>query len=211
MNAHQAKQRRKDRKEKDKEAEEKRSRSELEQRQRPGVGGSRSAKEHLLKQRELVALVTAEIGEDDDELSGLDAVDDVVGTLGPALEDGDLDRAGWDRDGPYAQSGMEAGFSGALLDDPSSRSGRVGRKHQAALDDSSSTCSSDSLPSVRPPASGSYGRPNLPEQSHPLLSRSGTPVFPTLFKICETDLNACLLVTTCLDVGMRVLKLFLRG
>lgn len=169
----QAKQRRKDRKDKDKEAEEKRVRSEQESRQRQSE--LLRSKERLLKEREILLLTPVDTGEEEDELSGLDTVDDVVvGTLGPAIEDGDIDRTSWEREGSYGHSAMEAaGFSGALLEEGSTRNGRGGRKHQSsALDDSSSTCSSDSLPSVRPSMNGSFGlRPSLADQNHAVLSR----------------------------------------
>ncbi|KAG0612014.1 hypothetical protein M758_7G183800 [Ceratodon purpureus] len=168
----QAKQRRKDRKDKDKEAEEKRVRVEQENRQRQSE--SSRAKDRSSKERVAISLTPVDGGEEDDELSCVDAVDDVVGTLGPATEDGDVDRASWERDVSYGQSGMDtAGFSGAVLEDGPTRNGRAGRKNQAsALDDSSSTCSSDSLPSVRPSMNGSYSvRPSLPEQNHAVLSR----------------------------------------
>jgi hypothetical protein len=131
-------------------------------------------KDRASKERETISLTPVDGGEEEDELSGLDAIDDVVGTLGPATEDGDVDRTSWERDVSYGQSGMEAaGFSGALLEEGSTRNGRAGRRNQAsALDDSSSTCSSDSLPSVRPSMNGSYSvRPSLPEQNHTVLSR----------------------------------------
>ena len=167
----QAKQRRKDRKEKDKEAEEKRVRVEQESRQRPS--DLSRAKERLLKERNILLHSPADVEEDD--LSGLDTVDNViVGTLGPATEDGDVDRTSWDREGSYGQSGMEAaGFSGALLEEGSTRNGRIGRKHHASvLDDSSSTCSTDSLPSVRPCMNGSYNSgPSVPEHDHAVSSR----------------------------------------
>jgi hypothetical protein len=126
-----------------------------------------------LKERNILLHSPADVEEDD--LSGLDTVDNViVGTLGPATEDGDVDRTSWDREGSYGQSGMEAaGFSGALLEEGSTRNGRIGRKHHASvLDDSSSTCSSDSLPSVRPCMNGSYNSgPSVPEHDHTVSSR----------------------------------------
>jgi hypothetical protein len=162
----QAKQRRKDRKEKDKEAEEKRVRLEQEDRQRKS--DVLRPKERLLKEHEVLLLTPADIGEEEDDLSGMDTVDDVVGTLGPAIEDGDNDLTGWEREGSYGQSGMEvAGFSGAVLEEGLTQNGRGERKHRAsALDDSSSTCSSDSLPSVRPSLNGSFNlRTSLPDQN----------------------------------------------
>ncbi|KAL2609820.1 hypothetical protein R1flu_028393 [Riccia fluitans] len=165
----QAKQRRKDRKEKDKEAEEKKVRLEQEQRQRRDTT-NRTAKERL-QERTLSPLVSAEAGEDEDNLTGLEPVDEVVGTLGPATEDGDTDHASWEREGSYGPNGMEAGFSGAILED-SARNHRGNRKQQTSLDDSSSTCSSDSLPSVRAGANDSFvSRPDLPEKS--VLPRRG--------------------------------------
>ncbi|CAK9882953.1 unnamed protein product [Sphagnum jensenii] len=169
----QAKQRRKDRKEKDKEAEEKRVRLEQEDRQRKS--DVLRPKERLLKEHEILLLTPADIGEEEDDLSGMDTVDDVVGTLGPAIEDGDNDLTGWEREGSYGQSGMEvAGFSGAVLEEGLTQNGRGERKHRAsALDDSSSTCSSDSLPSVRPSLNGSFNlRASLPDQN--LASSRGT-------------------------------------
>ncbi|CAK9237092.1 unnamed protein product, partial [Sphagnum troendelagicum] len=169
----QAKQRRKDRKEKDKEAEEKRVRLEQEDRQRKS--DVLRPKERLLKEHEILLLTPADIGEEEDDLSGMDTVDDVVGTLGPAIEDGDNDITGWEREGSYGQSGMEvAGFSGAVLEEGLTQNGRGERKHRAsALDDSSSTCSSDSLPSVRPSLNGSFNlRASLPDQN--LASSRGT-------------------------------------
>lgn len=175
----QAKQRRKDRKEKDKEAEEKRVRVEQESRQRPSAV---SRSKERLKERNILLLTPADVGDEEDDLSGLDTVDDViVGTLGPATEDGDVDRTSWEREGPCSQSGMEdAGFSGAVLEEGSTRNGRIGRKHQAAmLDDSSSTCSTDSLPSVRPCMNGSYNSgPSVPEHNHTVASRY---IFPCKF------------------------------
>ncbi|CAM6009525.1 unnamed protein product [Sphagnum balticum] len=169
----QAKQRRKDRKEKDKEAEEKRVRLGQEDRQRKS--DVLRPKERLLKEHEVLLLTPADIGEEEDDLSGMDTVDDVVGTLGPAIEDGDNDLTGWEREGSYGQSGMEvAGFSGAVLEEGLTQNGRGERKHRAsALDDSSSTCSSDSLPSVRPSLNGSFNlRASLPDQN--LASSRGT-------------------------------------
>lgn len=134
-------------------------------------------KERMLKDRKIVSLIPADAGEEEDEFIGLDAIDDVVGTLGPATEDGDVDRTSWEREVSYGQNGMEAaGFSGAL-EESLIRNGRAGRKNQAsALDDSSSTCSSDSLPSARPSTNGSYSmRPSLPEQNHTVLSRCVRP------------------------------------
>lgn len=169
----QAKQRRKDRKEKDKEAEEKRVRVEQETRQRPS--DLSRAKEQLLKERNILLHSPADVGEEEDDLSGVDTVDNViVGTLGPATEDGDVDRTSWDREGSCGQSGMEAaGFSGALLEEGSIRNSGIGQKHHASvLDDSSSTCSSDSLPSVRPCMNGSYNSgPSVPEHDHVVSSR----------------------------------------
>lgn len=130
-------------------------------------------KERILKDREIISLIPAVPVEEEDEFSGLDAIDDVVGTLGPATEDGDVDRTSWEREVSCGQNGMEAaGFSGAI-EEGLIRNGRTGRKNQtSALDDSSSTCSSDSLPSARPSMNGSYSmRPSLPEQNHTVLSR----------------------------------------
>ena len=191
----QAKQRRKDRKEKDKEAEEKRVRVEQESRQRPS-DVSRS-KERLLKERNILLLTPADVGDEEDDLSGLDTVDDViVGTFGPATEYGDVDRTSWEREGPYSQSGMEdAGFSGAVLEEGSTRNGRIGRKHQAAiLDDSSSTCSTDSLPSVRPCMNGSCNSgPSVPEHNHTVASRY---IFPCKFTYLQTQDYSCGLYTS---------------
>ncbi|XP_024401226.1 uncharacterized protein [Physcomitrium patens] len=168
----QAKQRRKDRKDKDKEAEEKRARVEQENRQRQSE--SSRPKERMSKGRGIISLVPADAGEVD-HLSGLDATDDVVGTLGLAGEDCDVDHTTWERDASYGHSGMEAaGFSGAH-EESSARNGRAARKNQAsALDDSSSTCSSDSLPSVRPSMNGgTYSmRPGLSDQNHAVLTRA---------------------------------------
>ncbi|BFI22690.1 hypothetical protein MPTK1_8g14880 [Marchantia polymorpha subsp. ruderalis] len=160
----QAKQRRKDRKEKDKEAEEKKVRLEQEQRQRRDIS-SRISKDRLHQERVLSPLVSTEAVEDEDNHPGLDPTDDVVGTLGPATEDGDTDHASWEREGSYVPNGMEAGFSGAMLEE-ATRNRRGSRKQQMTLDDSSSTCSSDSLPSVRASMNESFvSRPILPEQS----------------------------------------------
>ncbi|KAG6550159.1 hypothetical protein Mapa_008116 [Marchantia paleacea] len=166
----QAKQRRKDRKEKDKEAEEKKVRLEQEQRQRRDIS-SRISKDRLHQERVLSPLVSTEAVEDEDNHPGLDPIDDVVGTLGPATEDGDTDHASWEREGSYGPNGMEAGFSGAMLEE-ATRNRRGSRKQQMTLDDSSSTCSSDSLPSVRASMNDSFvSRPILPEQS--VLPRRG--------------------------------------
>ncbi|XP_073394018.1 uncharacterized protein [Physcomitrium patens] len=154
----QAKQRRKDRKDKDKETEERRVRVEQENRQRQSE--SSRPKERMPKGRGIISLIPA------------DATDD-VGTLGLATEDGDVDHTTWERDVSYGHSGMEtAEFSGAH-EGSSTRNGRAARKNQAsAFDDSSSTCSSDSLPSVRPSMNGSYStRPSLSEQNHTVLNR----------------------------------------
>ncbi|KAL3678706.1 hypothetical protein R1sor_021662 [Riccia sorocarpa] len=158
----QAKQRRKDRKEKDKEAEEKKIRLEQEQRQRRDAT-KRTSKERL-QERTLSPVASTEAGDDEDNLACLETVDEVVGTLGPATEDGDTDHAGWEREGSYGPNSMEAGFSGAVLED--SARNRRSRKQQTSLDDSSSTCSSDSLPSVRAGPTDSFvSRPDLPEKS----------------------------------------------
>ena len=146
----------------------------VEQENRQRQSESSRPKERSSKEREVVSLTPVDGGQEEDDLSGLDAIDDVVGTLGPAAEDGDVGRTSWERDGSYGHSGMEAaGFSGAILEDGSTRNGRAGRKNQASvLDDSSSTCSSDSLPSVRPSMNGSYSmRRSLPEQNHAVLTR----------------------------------------
>lgn len=145
---------------------------EQEQRQQHDHASNRaSSKENSHKEQELSPMVLTEAGEDEDELSGLDPIDDVVGTLGPAIEDGDADRVGWEREASYAQNGMEAGFSGAVLVEDATRnhqsSSSSSRKQHATVDDSSSTCSSDSLPSVRTAMNESFvARSNMPEQSH---------------------------------------------
>ncbi len=164
----QAKQRRKDRKEKDKEPEEKCSQLEQESfQQQPAV---LRPKERLQKESEILLLNPADTEKEEHDLSGLDTVVDVVGTLGLAMEDGDNDHTGWERGaGSYGQSGMEvAGFSGAVLEEGLAQNGKDELKHQAsALDDSSSTCSSDSLPSVRPSLNDSFdSQHSMTDQNH---------------------------------------------
>jgi hypothetical protein len=164
----QAKQRRKDRKEKDKEPEEKCS--QLEQESFQQQSAVLKPKERLQKESEILLLNPADTGKEEHDLSGMDTVVDVVGTLGLAIEDGDNDHTGWERGaGSYGQSGMEvAGFSGAVLEEGLAQNGKDELKHQAsALDDSSSTCSSDSLPSVRPSLNDSFdSQPSMTDQNH---------------------------------------------
>ncbi|CAM5998942.1 unnamed protein product [Sphagnum balticum] len=164
----QAKQRRKDRKEKDKEPEEKCS--QLEQESFQQQSAVLRPKERLQKESEILLLNPADTEKEEHDLSGMDTVVDVVGTLGLAMEDGDNDHTGWERGaGSYGQSGMEvAGFSGAVLEEGLAQNGKDELKHQAsALDDSSSTCSSDSLPSVRPSLNDSFdSQPSMTDQNH---------------------------------------------
>ena len=78
------------------------------------------------------------MGDDDDDSSVLDNVDGVVGTLRPATEDV------WEREGAEMHQAMEASFSGGSCID-SAPNGQSTQTQEGLLDDSSSTCSSDSI------------------------------------------------------------------
>ena len=81
---------------------------------------------------------TSIMGDDDDDSSVLDNVDGVVGTLRPATEDV------WEREGAEMHQAMEASFSGGSCID-SAPNGQSTQTQEGLLDDSSSTCSSDSI------------------------------------------------------------------
>lgn len=162
----QAKQKRNNRKDKNRGREEKGSSLVQDKDQQENSSRSRKLNEICLEECATPNLASLGTAEEDDDLSGLDTTDDVVGTLGPAVEDGDLDRTDWDRDGSETHQVMEASFSGDVSTQPV-QSCRVGRKHQVAIDDSSSTCSTDSLASVV--VNASYkGRPSLADRSQSL-------------------------------------------
>jgi len=161
----QAKQKRNNRKDKNRGREEKGS-SLLQDKDQQENSLSRKLNESCLEECATPNLANLRTAEEDDDLSGLDTTDNFVGTLGPAIEDGDLDRTDWDRDDSETHQVMEASFSGDVSMQPA-QSCRVGRKHQVAVDDSSSTCSTDSLASVV--ANASYkGRPLLADRSQSL-------------------------------------------
>lgn len=161
----QAKQKRNNRKEKNRGREEKGSSLVQDKDQQENSSRSRKLNEICLEECATPNLASVGTAEEDDDLSGLDTTDNVVGTLGPAVEDGDLDRTDWDMDGSETHPVMEASFSGDVSMQPV-QSCRVGRKHQVAIDDSSSTCSTDSLASV---VNASYkGRPSLADRSQSL-------------------------------------------
>lgn len=163
----QAKQKRNNRKDKNRGREEKGS-SLVQDKDHQENSSRRTLNESCLEECATPNRANLGTAEEDDDLSGLDTTDNVVGTLGPAIEDGDLDRTDWDRDGSEAHQVMEASFSGDVSMQPA-QSCRVGRKHQVAVDDSSSTCSTDSLASVV--VNASYkGRPSLADRS-PSLNR----------------------------------------
>lgn len=162
----QAKQKRNNRKDKNRGREEKGSSLVQDKDQQENSSRSRKLNESCLEECATPNLASLGTAEEDDDLSGLDTTDDVVGTLGPAVEDGDLDRTDWDRDGSETHQVMEASFSGDVSTQPV-QSCRVGRKHQVTIDDSSSTCSTDSLASVV--VNASYkGRPSLADRSQSL-------------------------------------------
>ncbi|MCO5606875.1 hypothetical protein L7F22_061066 [Adiantum nelumboides] len=148
----QAKQRRNNRKEKERDGEEK----------QPGAGGQSRLEEGSTSSRAALSLSkeasirTAEVVDEDDDSSVLDNTDGIVGTLQAAIEDGDADRIFWEREGSDLHHSMEASFSGGSCID-SAQNGRSNRKKQSLLDDSSSTCSSDSIPSNNATIGG-FGR-----------------------------------------------------
>ncbi|KAH9297928.1 hypothetical protein KI387_029610, partial [Taxus chinensis] len=147
----QAKQRRSSRKEKDRARNDKVEMNVQHQHQREVLSGIRnldisSSKESSLPVMEILGTP------DDGDLSRLYKTDNVVGIIGPETEDGDVSRVDWDRDSSEMQQDMEASFSGAVS--VPAQSVRIGRKQRPALDDSSSTCSTDSLASVA--MNGSY-------------------------------------------------------
>lgn len=55
----------------------------------------------MLKDWEIILLIFVDVGEEDDEFSGLDVIDDVVGILGFVIEDGDVDCISWEREVLY--------------------------------------------------------------------------------------------------------------
>ncbi|MCO5586445.1 hypothetical protein L7F22_040385 [Adiantum nelumboides] len=148
----QAKQRRNNRKEKERDGEEK----------QPGAGGQSRLGEGSTSSRAALSLSkeasirTAEVVDEDDDSSVLDNTDGIVGTLQAAIEDGDADRIFWEREGSDLHHSMEASFSGGSCID-SAQNGHSNRKKQSLLDDSSSTCSSDSIPSNNATIGG-FGR-----------------------------------------------------
>jgi hypothetical protein len=87
------------------------------------------------------------MGDDDDDSSVIDNVDGIVGTLRPAIEDV------WEREGSEMHQVMEASFSGGSCID-SVPNGQCNQTHEGILDDSSSTCSSDSILSLHSASNG---------------------------------------------------------
>ncbi|KAI5084590.1 hypothetical protein GOP47_0000759 [Adiantum capillus-veneris] len=148
----QAKQRRNIRKEKEKDGEEKQSVAGGQSRLGEGSTSSRAS----LSSSKEASIRTGDIVDDDDDSSVLDNTDGIVGTLRAALEDGDADRTFWEREGSDFHPTTEASFSGGSCID-SAQNGRSNRKQQSLLDDSSSTCSSDSIPSNNTTLDG-FGR-----------------------------------------------------
>ena len=110
--------------------------------------------------------------EDDDSTILVD-VGGVVSMLIPATEDGEVDQLIWEREA----SEMEATFSGASCLDFVSND-RTNRKHEGFLDDSSSTCSSDSILSLCDASNG------------PSWKRSST----NLGDLSQTSASRCILV-----------------
>lgn len=164
----QAKQRRNNRKENEKVVEEKHISVVQDPRQRDDSTSSTTTRTCLLKGP---SNTTVDLGDEDDDLSVLDTNDNIVGTLGPAVEDGDADHALWEREGSETNQVMEASFSGSLCVN-SAQDGRSDRKHQALLDDSSSTCSSDSIPSLCAASNGSSRRRLiLPDKNDTSINR----------------------------------------
>ncbi|KAH7297241.1 hypothetical protein KP509_26G060700 [Ceratopteris richardii] len=161
----QAKQRRNNRKEKERDCEEKHPARVGQSRLGDGSTSSRSvlglSKEGNMRNVEIV--------DDDDDLSVLDNTDAIVGTLRAALEEGDVDRIFWEREGVDFHQTMEASFSGGSCIN-SAENGRSNRKPQSVLDDSSSTCSSDSIPSNKAILGGSGRRSNTLDHQLPNLS-----------------------------------------
>eukprot|EP00252_Welwitschia_mirabilis_P006889 TRINITY_DN1781_c0_g1_i1.p1 TRINITY_DN1781_c0_g1~~TRINITY_DN1781_c0_g1_i1.p1 ORF type:complete len:1298 (-),score=334.57 TRINITY_DN1781_c0_g1_i1:264-4157(-) len=160
----QAKQRRNNRKDKNRAKDEKASSVQVKVQQ--DLQSRKQSTERCSDECATAGIVNSTMGDDEDDLSGIDTTDIVVGTLGPAIEDGEAYRADWDRDGSETHQSMEAGFSGDVSAQPA-QSGRAGRKHQVSIDDSSSTCSTDSLASVV--VNGSYkGKASVPNQNQSL-------------------------------------------
>lgn len=150
----QAKQRRNNRKEKEKDGEEKQPAAGRESRQ--GEGSTSSRATLSFSKGTSITVTTTDLVDDDDDSSVLDNTDGIVGTLRAAQEDGDADQIFWEREGSEFHQTMEASFSGGSCID-SSQNGRSNRKQEVVLDDSSSTCSSDSFPSNNA-SSGVSGR-----------------------------------------------------
>ncbi|XP_010262249.1 PREDICTED: MATH domain-containing protein At5g43560-like [Nelumbo nucifera] len=75
-----------------------------------------------------------------------DTGDDVVETLQPDLEDRDASPANWDTDTSEVHPSTEASSSG--MSGLPVQNGHVEKKSPSVIDDSSSTCSTDSVPSV---------------------------------------------------------------
>ncbi|ERN01192.1 MATH domain-containing protein At5g43560 [Amborella trichopoda] len=81
------------------------------------------------------------------EASGVsDTGDDVSGPLGPDMEDGDAGPVNWDTDTSEMHNAAESCCSSISC--PPTQNGQNGKKNRSAMDDSSSTCSTDSIPSV---------------------------------------------------------------
>lgn len=162
----QAKQRRINRKEKERDGEEK---APLAGQSRLGEGSTSSRA--VLSLSKGVSTRTTDIVDDDDDLSVLDNTDGIVGTLRAALEDGDADRTFWESEGSDFHQTMEASFSGGSCID-SVQNGHSNQKQQSLLDDSSSTCSSDSIVSNNAPLAGfSRRRSNTADQLPNLANR----------------------------------------
>eukprot|EP00249_Psilotum_nudum_P018273 c26724_g2_i1 orf=190-4170(-) len=168
----QAKQRRNNRKDKDKEVEEKNATTGQVPRNRKDTSSGRIVKASPLKEQQRLSAPREEHGDDEDDLSGMEMTDDTVGTLGHATEDGDVDSTVWEREGPELHHVMVAGYSGVVCEDSVKCAHPTGRHQLAVLDDSSSTCSSDSLPSINAAANSSFGvKGTLTDVSHTVPSR----------------------------------------
>ncbi|XP_010274857.1 PREDICTED: MATH domain-containing protein At5g43560-like isoform X2 [Nelumbo nucifera] len=88
-----------------------------------------------------------------------DIGDDVAETLQPDLEERDSSHVNWDTDTSEVHPTTEASSSG--MNSLPVQNGRSERKSQSVMDDSSSTCSTDSIPSIV--MNGPYKGSSLPK------------------------------------------------
>ncbi|XP_058085604.1 TNF receptor-associated factor homolog 1b-like isoform X2 [Magnolia sinica] len=139
----QAKQRRSSRKGKDRGREEKLDVMVQEKHQGETPSAERSLEDFPLKQAQPI-LENLDTPEDVSNVS--DTGDDVSETLQPDLEDRDASPVNWDTDTSEIHPSTEASCSGVSC--LPVQNGGAEKKSPSIMDDSSSTCSTDSVPSV---------------------------------------------------------------